>query len=542
MVSTERQQHASRCTLCPAGCALALTRSGPDTWRTEYPLTGGAGLCPRGGAIGELVGHQLRIVAPATRHDGRLRPTAMSSAIGDVLDAADEGLTVMLDGNVPAEQIISVAGWRRRWPGLKVCLVLEPAEEQLLLGTEASGAAYLCSADLAGCDGFVIVGDAFAANPVCSRGVFDRRRAEPRTPIVVIDPGAGTSSKFASHCPAVAPGGELTAVAQLASSMGVDVTSVAPSEPADASVAAAGVAVAGCKRLGVILAAEHGRGAAWRQIGYLAGRLAIAAGGGVAVQTSSANALAAVRLARRCGLVPLAEAVEGHDEVRITIGCDPIGMLGRPDVQVLAAAAALPNVTTDAASIVLPVAMTCEYAGTYLLDGAKRTWVAPVLAPPAGVPTADDLIGALALASGIRPEPVELTEADLARLDVSPPPFAAEPPVPTGVTLLLGRCGDHAGSGALTGHAAWQAAVQPIPELRIAPDDARRAGIENFATVTVRAGRRSLRAAARVTPDVPDGVVVLPEGFAQTRALLAGRVDVDSGAVVAEPATVDVSA
>jgi len=500
---------------------------------------GGRGLCPRGGALGELLCHRSRIVAPGLRRDGALHLAVMSSAVGAIVDAAGEGLTVLLDGNLPAEQIAAAAGWQDRWAQLKVCLVLPPAEEQLLLGVEASGVDYLSSADLASCDGFVIVGDAFAANPMCSRGVFDRRRAEPRTPIVVIDPAVGSAAKFASHRVAVAPGMELAALASVAASADVATGAVLSGEPAPSE---AGAAIAQCRRLGVILAAEHGRGAAWRQIGYLAGRLAAAKGGGVAVQTTGANALAAVRLGVRYGTVCLAEAMANDSDAKLVIGCDLAGMLGMLNLRVLGAAAALPNATTAGATIVLPVAMPGEYAGTYLLDGGSRVWVRPVMPPPAGVPTADDLIGALALAAGVRPEPVERRDSDLDRVDVPAPPPVEPPRPPRGPMLLLGRRADQAGEGALTAHAAWQAAVQPVPELRIAPADAEAAGIENFSIVTVRAANRAVKAAVKMTPELPPGVMVLPEGFPQARALLGARVDDSIGAVAASPAAVEVSA
>jgi hypothetical protein len=466
----------------------------------------------------------------------------MSSALAGVLDAAGGGLTVLLDGNLPSEQVAAAAGWQRRWGQLKLCLVVEPAEEQMLLGTEASRAEYLSGQELAGCDGFVIVGDAFAANPLCSRGVFDRRRSEPGTPIIVIDPAVGSAAKFATHRMDVAAGMELSALAQLASSVGVETQTVLAGGAPGAAAGDAGAALAGCRRLGVILAAEHGRGSNWRQIGYLAGRLAAAMGGGVAVQTTGANALAAVRMGARCGAVSLSEVLADDSRARLAIGCDPVGMLGLPDLRVLAAAAALPNATTDAASILLPAAMAGEHAGTFLVDGADRVWVRPVMPPPAGVPTPDDLLGALALAAGVRPEPVELVDSDLERIHVPPPPAVAPAAAPAGTTLLLGRRGDRAGSGALTAHAAWQSAVQPLPELRIGPEDARKGQIESFSVVNVRAGDRAVQASACVVPDLPPGVVVLPEAFPQARALLAGRADESIGAVVAEPAAVDVSA
>lgn len=76
----------------------------------------------------------------------------------------------MLDGNCPAEEIAAAAEIADAWDGVRLCLALGPDDEQVLLGVEASGAHYLADEELAKCDGFVVVGDAFAANPQCAPG------------------------------------------------------------------------------------------------------------------------------------------------------------------------------------------------------------------------------------------------------------------------------------------------------------------------------------------------------------------------------------
>ena len=59
--------------------------------------------------------------------------------------------------------------------------------------------------------------------------------------------------------------------------------------------------------------------------------------------------------------------------------------------------------------------------------------------------------------------------------------------------------------------------------------------------MNVRAGGQSVRAAARVAPELAPGTVVLPEGSAQARALIGGKIDPANDAIVAEPVPVDVS-
>jgi len=281
---------------------------------------------------------------------------------------------------------------------------------------------------------------------------------------------------------------------------------------------AAGTALAGCKKLAVLIAAEYGRTAAWQQIGYLAGRVAAARGGGVAPQTTGANALAAVRLADKLQTISLAEAL-ASDGQRVAVGCDVIGMLGGIDVEILAAAAALPSPTTDRCGLLLPTAMPGELGGTYLLGGARQVKVEPMLAAPAGIETPGALVGALATAAGV-----------------------ARPRIPSHLPLgRLSREVPYHGCGALTGHGSWQAAVQPEPALRICPQYAAELNLKNLSVATVRANGRSVRARVRFSPELPPGTIVLPEGLAACRALLPAQIDPQKNRIVYEPTAVEVS-
>ena len=446
-----------------------------------------------------------------------------------ILEAAEgKEIIICLDGNVPCEQMVTAAAWCDAWDRAKLSLVIEPADRELLMGTDTSGAEYLCDESLADCDGFVIVGDVFAANPMCSRGVFDRRKAAPRTPVVVIDPAAGSASKFATHRVDVSPGMELEAVAALASSAGVDVGNILAGTAGQMpSGVSAGAAISKCRRLGVLVAAEYARCATWRQIGYLAGLLAKARGGGVAPQTTGTNALSAVRLEGKLNTIPLAEAMAKYTDpsggaALVAIGCDVLGMLGWADREVLAAAAALPNCTTDAAKFILPTTMVGEFTGTYLLSGDRRVEVAPALKAPAGLLDPAKLTGALAAAAGVSLRGTPSVPEDLERVKVDIPPGAVEtnrrPPT---TALLFGRDAIHSGCGELSGHGSWSEAVQPKPLLRLAPHDAKNAGTKNLDDVLVRCGGRYCGARVRIAPELPPGVMVLPEGVREVRALSA---------------------
>ena len=524
------------CTLCPAGCPVAIVPSGPDAWRSEPPLTDGPGLCPRGGALGQLLSHRRRILAPARRVEGRLAQVSGAQALRAAAEAIGGGeVIVCLDANVPCEQIVAAAAWCEAWAGASLCVVAEPADRRMLLGIEAAGGEYLADGQLSECDGFVIVGDAFASNPTCARGVFDRRQSHARTPVVAIDPAAGTAWKFATHRVDAAPGAELSALAAVAAAAGVkDVDG--PAQPPGGAVEA-GTAIAACERLAVLVAAEYARYAAWEQVGLLAGRLAGALGGGVAPQTVGANALGAVRLAERLGCVGLEEAIAG-DKPLVVVGCDLLGMLGLTDRKILVAAAGLPNVTTDAAEIVLPVAMPGEMSGTYLA-GAAPVAVASVMDAPAGVPAPGELIGALAAAAGAAKGDLPAGPGPLERLQPATPAAPAGPgEMPAAVLVLAAQAAD-VGCGTLTGHGSWQAAAGDVPELRLADADALEMNLRNLQVVTVRADGRSCRARVRIAPGLSPGVMVLPAGCTAARALVPCCAD--GGAPAAAPVAAEVS-
>ena len=492
-------------------------------------------MCPRGSALAELFGHPRRILSPAVRDDDRLRPVSMPDAIRAVLDAADgKTITLLLDGNLPCEQLNAAVACVSAWPGARLCLVVEPAEEALVLGVDASGADLLSDADLSECDGFLIIGDAFSTNPCCARGVLDRHAAAPRTPVVVLDSAAGSATKFGTRRIDVAPGAEFAALSALAAAAGVasDLAGVADVPAA----AAAGQMLANCSRLGVLVAAVYGRTGAWRQIGCLAGQVAAARGGGVALQTAGANVPAAVRLAAQAGTLSLTAALSASNDVKVAVGCDVLGMLGVGDI--FAAAAALPNETAAVAQIVLPVAMPGEYGGTYLLGGDAASEVAATISAPAGIETPAGLIAALAEAAGAAGAGSPSSDAP-ARAQVGVPAVPTKTAAPPALTLLFGRNAALDGCGALTGHASWPSATQPLPELRMSPADADRGGLMNLTGVTVRAGENSLRVRLRSAPELAPGRVVLPEGLAVARALAPSRVEAD--AVVTDWVSVEVS-
>jgi len=525
-VTATSQAQSARCTLCPALCSLGLVWAGPDQPRVEVPPQPGEGVCPRGTMLGELLTSPKRLRWPRRRQDGSLVDMDLSQAVrlaAERLPRAGQGgsgaeAVVLIDGALPLEEIAAAAEIVAAWEGVRLCCVVAPEDEQVLLGVEASGAAYLSEEDLASCDGFVIVGDVFAANPRCSRGVLDAVKSNPRTPIVTIDSGGGIASGFATlavPCPAgqeqdVLDGAEVSA------------------------------AVQNCRKLGVLLVAEAGRGDAWMRLGYQAGKLANAHGGGVAVQTAGANALGALRLSRQMGLMSLAEAMRpaGGAELRVALGVDVLGLLGWSGPAIPIAAAALPNATTAGAEIILPTALPCELDGTVLQAGTRRVGCAALLAPPAGVPTPAELLRSLASAAGVSPPERSGRVPSLDRLNVAEPPEVSAA-APSGLALVGSRDAAHHAEGSLTGQASWQQ-LRPLPELRICPADAKELGVGDLERVEVQTESHRAAAQVRVLPRLARGTVSISEGFPEVRRLMPYLIDAERNVVVSHPAPVQV--
>jgi anaerobic selenocysteine-containing dehydrogenase len=515
MTPTQENAAQARCTQCPALCELSIVQSGPDNWRIEFPTTSRGGLCPRGGTLGGLLNHRERLLYAAVRDGDRLRSVDITGAANKVADAAK--VAVLLDSCLPIEELQKAAACSRAAKDMTLALVIEPQDEAMLTGIAASGAELAPANTMADCDGFLIIGDVFAANPTAARAVFDARAESPRMNIVTIDPASGTTFKFGSQRLATAPCGELAVLSAVAVGAGVKKCD-AMADATDEAALAAGKALAKCKKPGVLIAAEFGRTKNWKQIGYVAGLIAASTGGVISPQPNGANTTAAIALREELGTVSVAEAL-ASDAAIVALGCDVIG-LGLTDRKVAAAGAALINETTKSADVIFPTALAAEVAGHAWVPGDTVVEVPALMAPPAGVPTAADIVELIAKArgaSGIKTPPCP-AELRLPKVDAPGAPEAEA--TPAAPVLLLGRDAMHSGCGAITRHGSWQTGMRAVPRLRIGESDAAQCGCRLDAPVTVSADGTSVEAKVSSEPEMASGVVVLSDSRAENRRLL----------------------
>ncbi len=169
--------------------------------------------------------------------------------------------------------------------------------------------------------------------------------------------------------------------------------------------------------------------------------------------------------------------------------------------------------TGRAADVVLPVRCLVERDGSLIgADGARRP-LRQSLTPPVPLPGDGEVVREIAARMGTALPEVADVDVELTRacepsgraptLRLTPPPPPETPPPAGGVCLDLGPQLFHSGSTTLRSEALLGLAA---PEtVLLAPEDARRLGIEHGDTVRVSAGDREVLLRAELNDRIPPG-------------------------------------
>jgi hypothetical protein len=72
-------------------------------------------------------------------------------------------------------------------------------------------------------------------------------------------------------------------------------------------------------------------------------------------------------------------------------------------------------------------------------------------------------------------------------------------------------------------------------EIRVASDCAEAMGLTNLSTINVNTGKSAISGRIRISPELPSGVAVLPEGTYQARSLMPCKVERKTGSIVSGP-------
>jgi hypothetical protein len=392
-------------------------------------------------------------------------------------------------------------------------VAVPPGDAGLVHGLDASGAAVVGPEAVADADAVLVVGDVFAAQPVAAHWVFAARDANPRMPRLVVAGGDTATAKFATaHAePPLETGGFAEVLTAVRTGQG---------EAPHVTAAVAGWKdhLAAAAKPAIVVTAELGY-ADGRALAEEAAALAAETGAMLCALTACGNAWGAMRVAAAGGGVCPAEVVRRGADTVVAVGCDLPSAYGATIASALLNGAEeivyvgpMAGRTAARASLVVPAAFTFETAGRALLGPDRLVDFAPLMGPPAGVPSVTAILD-MAGAPGDGPA------------DVSAPCEAPATADATG-----GRAGDckgvvvapasdavQYGDGSITGRAAWPQAVRPRAVLAVASSDAEAAGLSEGHPAVLDGPGGSAEVDVLVRPGQRAGQAWVSRGFADVR-------------------------
>lgn len=525
---------AARCLLCNVGCPVRLARGGPDRWVPDYvPHAGYAGLCGRGSVLAELLDHADRILAPARPSDGADGAPDLQAACEEAAAALGAGraAAIVVDGNADLDTI-EAARRLAAARGARWSVFVPPADAGLVHGLDSSGCAFAGPEDLASADAVLIVGNAYATHPVAAHWIFESRKGRRRAPLLVIADASAVTADFATAVfqPRAGVGGAARAVAAIRTG---DAGALGPEGRALAGWKAL---LAGGKSPAIVVGAELGYAdalALGREVAALAKELKAR----VCPLTTYGNAWGAVRLAAAGGAVPVADVLADGPEVLLVIGTDLATALGSraaapalQKVRRLIWAGPMPSRLSRQASLVLPTAFTFEAPGRALLGPGREIRFDALLRPPAGVPTALEVLtrlgaGQASLGSAVAGQGAKADASRPASVSAAAAGGADDDYTPEG--LLVAPAGDAIdfADGSLTRPASWPRSVRPRPLLTVAEADAEAAHLVDAGRAVVEGPGGSVEVAVATSSAQRPGQARLSAAFAEARDAFGWTLD-----------------
>ena len=553
----------TRCLLCSLACPVALDATGQNgaagAISTEYaagdPLTQGR-LCFKGHYLAEMAAHPFRLTSAALRNEqhgqgAEIVPIDKAlSSLGSRLALAGKGAAVVVDGNLPIEDIATALHFAREVVGADLACVYLPDSDAAMLRGIRPRTPILPFEDVATCDVFLAVGDVFATHPVISRPLLEARAAR-KARLFGMDCMPNRVTGFSEAFLRVKPGAEAVALAALCKMLNREIpagSALADDRSAAELAELAGVnaaalravadALSKAKQPAILLDPVPGRTANVAEAALVASALCEVLGPRLMPMFSYGNAAGAARTAAALSSVSFAEVVEGalgaKVEVLFSIGVDVMRVLSatdasrlRANVSMLAVASAFRSRSTEEADVVLPLAAWFEERGSALNAAGSRIELAAALAPPRGAVSAKELCARLAASSGAAlPEEPSLARPSYGgflgqtqgKLDLSE--------VSSGAFELVARADTvDLDAGSVSRLLAWPRLVEPAPELCMNAADAATRGLAARSSVRVRANGNETLARLRVSSDVPQGMAAISTAFAETRRLFPRRSD-----------------
>ena len=548
----------TRCLLCSLACPVAFQvdhHDGAEQVLTEYvadnPLTQGR-LCFRGHYLAEMATHPLRLTDATARKlegaeaGGRVTPDRAIAALAARLKEAGGRTAVLVDGNLPTADIVSVLRLATDVIGANYAAVYLPVPDAAMLRAISPETPRIAFSDVAESEVVLAVGDAFATHPVISRPILEARKTR-KLKILGIDCMPNRLSPFAQEFLCVKPGAEAAALAALCTIMNRPIPTEgdwAASHSAGEFAEMAGLtasdlkpiatALSQAKTSAILLAPVPGR------MGNVAATASMAAAlcsDGVRLMPlfRYGNAVGAARAATTAPTVSWLEVVKAtmtnKVDVLLTVGLDLLRMLSAEDqshlrarVPLLAAASVMRNRTTESADVVLPLAAAFEEDGSIIDASGGRVELTALMSPPGGAMKADALCARVASA-------MDSTLPDASQVDLGEafegrpcPPLGIEEMSAQGLQLVARAAVPDFHLGALSRLFAWPAFLEPMPELHMNAADMKERHLVPRGIVKVRANGNGVAARLCIDAEVPPGMATVSTAFEGTRSLFRSRL------------------
>ena len=453
---------------------------------------------------------------------------------------AGDRAAVLLDGNMSNEAISAGIAFAREVVRTQnVCVYIPPADEALLNGLTATEAKFGTPEELADCDVLLVVGDPFASHPVISEYILRARRKARGNDLTVIDSMSGRTLKYATTPILVKPGQEAAALAALLKELAPE--SLPAGIATEMRMAGPAARIKKAAKLGIVIAVPDGKTTAAEAIGALCGSLAQARSAVLVPLFTYGNAYGAYAIARASGLKLFGSAVSS-EAFRAAAKLLAVGTsaetLSLVEAKSVVWAEPFARKAGGEVAATLPLAMPFEGSGTVCDGSGRERTIGPVVAPPAGAVSAEELFqmlgvsGAAAKPSLGRTPTLYADRAGAIRL-------AADVSARAGELLCL-PIYDATGTydGFATRLCSWSRQILTEPVLYLNPKDGSGLGLRSGMYVRLRAGNARLRVRAELSTDVPEGVSAVNSSFPEARKLFAQRIDSVAGLLRITPGSI----
>ncbi len=550
-----------RCVFCSLCCPIlpehwwsAHYWMHPEPEAAEKPQS----FCGRGSSLLALVDSTERTRDAIAREAGQetqLTGNDVDRAFQAMVEeAARSGrIAVMVDGNLPCEDLAAVHRWALARGDAVAAVYLPPSDFDLLDGMSAVSLPQPAPETLPQFDAVLVVGDALTTHPALARPLLDAKYGRPARPLIMIDTHASRTMRFADFALTVEPDRQEQLLAALRAAL------CEPGAAALQTVAALGrvdesaaermqkrLAAAG--RLAVVLAAEPTKAEDWRRVAAEAAQLAKVKSGALLPLYSYGNAVGAYRIHRNLGM-PRFETLlaDNRDDwsLLVLVGWDPTlsfcpqllqPLYRRGPRVVMFSAVETPG--WRAADLAVAMALPIEHRGHVLSGHGELLETAPMHAPMHGAVRVVDFFSAAAPHDAW----VNLESVWQARPAPAPPMAAGSKPEVFALgrmrLLTVSACHRFA-DDALTGRAAWNQYVPGEAELLLHPLTADALNLAEGARVTARRNGHEFTLRCSLDASLPVDVAVAPLYRPDVRRCLPWRLDAAGERLVCESPAVE---